>query len=133
MKVFISHVGKDESLARNVAKALRGEKLDVWLPSEQIFPGDNWAEQISRALQECEAMVALLTPGAMRSGNIEMEMGYALGSKQYRHRLIPVLVGDAPVEDMPWILQKFHYVRWNPDEGIESLAREIVGALMAAA
>ena len=133
MKVFVSHVGKDEALARGVAQALRGEKLEVWLPSEQIYPGDNWAEKISRALQECEAMVALLTPGALRGGNIKLDMGFALASKQYRQRLIPVLVGDAPVEDMPWILKNFHYVRWDPRDGIESLAREIAGALLAAA
>ena len=133
MKVFISHVGKDEALARGVAKALRGEKLEVWLPSEQIYPGDNWAEKISRGLQECDAMVALLTPGAPRGGNVELDMGFALGGKQYRQRLIPVLVGDTPIEEMPWILKNFHYVRWDPQDGLESLAHEIVGALMAAA
>lgn len=133
MKVFISHVGKDEALARAATKALRGEKLAGWLPSEQIYPRDNWAEKISPALEECETMVALLTSGARHGGNIEMDMGFALASKQYRHRLIPVLVGDAPVEDTPWILEKFPHVRWQPQERIEPLAREIVGVLTAAA
>jgi hypothetical protein len=48
MKVFLSYSAGDASLARKIASGLRRERLAVWLPEEEILPGD--FEQLSRTL-----------------------------------------------------------------------------------
>jgi hypothetical protein len=136
MKVFISHSLPGTFLARAIASGLRNEGLQVWLAENEILPGDNWAERVSQALKECDAMVALLTPDTLQTGNVQWEMSFAMGAKAYRHRLIPVLVGtemEMPARSLPWILERFRVVRLaEPDKAGEAV-REVAEALMTAA
>lgn len=134
MKIFISYSQRDATIARQIAGALREEGLQVWLPENEILPGDNWAERVSQALNECDAMVAILTPDTLQNGNVQLEMGYALSHKSYRRRLFPVLVGPSDTvapESMPWILERFRVLRLRSAEEARSVAREIAGALVA--
>lgn len=135
MKVFISHAHKDAALARKVASILRESGLDVWDQEYEIMPGENWAEKISQALKESEAMVVLLTPEALESSNVLWEIAYALGEESYKKRLIPVIVGNPdklPEEKMPWILRRLRIVNL-PEQGkdeedirkIASVLREV--------
>ena len=81
MKVFISHSPRGAALAQAVAVGLRREGLETWLPVDEVMPGDNWAERVSSALAECEAMVVLLTPDTATADNVQWEMSFALGNK----------------------------------------------------
>ena len=46
MLVFISHSSKDTSVARQLAHRLSEAGLKVWLPEDEILPGDNWAKKV---------------------------------------------------------------------------------------
>lgn len=136
MKVFLSHSPRDAGLARDIAGGLRREGLAVWLADEEIFPGDNWAERVSQALKECDAMVALITPDAGASSNVQWELGFAMGNKAYRKRVIPVLVGDdthRPPGNVPWILERFRVVRLDSSGDTNKAIQEIAESLAAAA
>lgn len=136
MKVFISHSPRGAALAQAVAVGLRREGLETWLPVDEVLPGDNWAERVSSALAECEAMVVLLTPDTLTSDNVQWEMSFALGNKAYRHRLVPVLVGnekDMPATALPWILERFQFLRLEEPGHTDELVHAIVGSLLAAA
>ena len=113
MQVFISYSHSDSPLAARVSKALRKTGLQVWDPDVNLLPGDNWAAEVGRALEESDAMVVLLTPTSILSPHVKADMAYALGSKSYRNRLIPVAVGgreQLPKGEIPWIVQKLHWV-----------------------
>ena len=135
MKVFISHASTDAKLTRRVADVLKEAGFQVW-DYTQVLPGDNWGTQLAEALQESDAMVVLLTPDALRSPNINHEVGYALGKEGYKGRLIPVLAAPPerlPKEDIPWILRSFRMIHLPNQEGDEEGLREIVRALRDAA
>ena len=66
MKVFISYAQQDAALAGRVAEALQGDGLEVWNAERNLLPGDNWAAEVGRALEESEAMVVLLTSRSHR-------------------------------------------------------------------
>lgn len=135
MRVFISHAGDGAELARSLAEGLRKEGLAVWLAQEEILPGDNWAEVTSQALKECQAMVVLFTPEAARSKNVLHEVGFALGSKSYRGRLLPVLLeptDTVSLEAIPSVLQRYLIRLAGPDKVKEGV-KEITHALLAAA
>ena len=137
MKVFISHAHSDEQLAQKVAAILQEAGLEVWDAKREIMPGDNWAQQVSNALQESEAMVVLLTPDAVRSEWVRWEMRwdieYALGEARFRSRLIPVVAGDPEVlntERVPWILRHQKMVDLTEHENEEEGIREVARALL---
>ncbi len=126
MKVFISHTRQGADLARKFASGLRKEGLDTWLAENEVLPGDNWAEKVSQALNDSQAMIALLTPDALESGWVLQEVGFALGSQSYRQRVIPVLVGSAtqiPLESIPTVLRRFQIIRLVDNNVVDAIKK----------
>ncbi len=136
MKVFLSYTHNDSFLAKKIASALIKNGLDVWNAETEILPGDNWAEKISTALKQSDAMVVLLTPESLESRVVQREIEYALGDKSYNKRLIPVLVGSEESissESIPWILQKLQIIRLSKPEQTDEGINKITEALKLAA
>ena len=134
MQVFISHDFKDIKLAQKVAQTLRDSGFDVWDDS-QLFPGENWAKVKGQALEESDAMVVLLTPNSVISPNISHEIGYALGKKEYKGRLITVIAANSEQlksTDIPWILKKCRIIRLpnleKDQKGLEKIAKVLKSA-----
>ena len=111
MRIFISHAANDEDFARKLGSQLSALGFEVWDPSEQLLPGDNWALKIGEALEESRTMIVLLSPDSMKSDWVRREIQYALGDRNYEGRVFPVMV--RPTEEVPWILHKFHMLRTN--------------------
>ena len=132
MQVFISHSDSDSPLAARVSRALRKAGLQVWDPDLHLFPGDNWPAEVGRALEESDAMVVLLTPSSISSPHVKAEMMYALGSKSYRNRLIPVAVGgreQLPQGEIPWVVRQLRWVDLPNPEGGDPEIEPIADAL----
>lgn len=91
MKVFLSYTAPDRELARQLSTHLQKEGLLIWDPDVEVFPGDNWAKVIGKALESSDAMVALVTPNSLDSDWFAHDVSYALSHEQYAWRLIPVL------------------------------------------
>ena len=132
MKVFISHSHSDAPLAATISKRLQEKGFDVWDPDLHLLPGDNWAAEIARALDESQAMVVLLTPNSVTSSNVKREIEYALGSKNYRNRLIPVVIGGRErisSKEIPWIIRRLRLFEVDDaghrDSQIEQIANQI--------
>jgi len=132
MKVFISHSHKDELLAKKVANVLKKSGLEVW-DDREILPGDNWADKISQALNESNAMVVLLTPDSLNSRSVRHEIEFALGEKRYSKRLLPVIVGSARdhlFDNVPWVLKHFKSIVLERTESTEEDLKSIAAALL---
>ena len=134
MQVFISHAAEDEGIAEKIANVLEKENFKVWY-DRQILPGQNWAEEIAKALRRSRAMIVLLTPASLGSERVRREIQYALGDETYSHRVIPVTVG--PLEklskkDIPWILQSFNTINLPERGGSDREIKRIAEALKAA-
>ena len=108
--------------------------LDVWDPDHDLLPGDNWAGEVARGLEESEAMVVLLTPAAASSPDVNRNIAYALGAKNYSNRLIPVVVGGLerfPAAEVPWIVRRMPWFELDDTETeppkVEPIAEAILG------
>ena len=111
-RVFLSYAHDYAALAQRVCKALAESGLQVSDPDRDHLPGENWAAEVARALEESQAMVVLLTPAAIGSPDVKRNIEFALGANNYSNRLIPVVVGglehfpavEVPsiVRHMPW-------------------------------
>jgi TIR domain len=136
MKVFINYSHKDEALATELADRLEAAGLDPWFDKREILPGDNWAEKTSEGLKESNAMVVLLTPNSVKSEPVQANVSFALSDKSFRHRVIPVVVGDfeeSGPERIPWILKKLKPVSLVENKADDNGFDEIVQALKDAA
>ncbi len=136
MKVFLSHAHADAPLAARICKALADSGLDVWDPDRDLLPGDNWAGEVARALEESEAMVVLLTPAAASSPDVQRNIEYALGAKNFSNRLIPVVVGDLkgfPASEVPWIVRRMPWFELDDAETESPRVQPIAEAILSQA
>ncbi len=113
MNVFISYSHADKKWADALRSGLTDEGFEVTVPGDDIEPGENWHLEIGKALDRANAMVVLLSPDSIESRYIRAEIEYALGSPNFRDRLIPLLV--KPTDDVPWILRKQQFIRATKD------------------
>jgi hypothetical protein len=114
MQVFISHASADQQLAEDLATELQKAGINAWDAYRSLFPGDNWALEIGKALEASDVMLVLLTQNSHRSQTIKRDVQYALTSGNYRGRVLPILIDFVPLpagEDVPWILMHLQSVR----------------------
>ena len=136
MKVFMSYSDSDAMLAARVSDALENNGLEVWDSDRELFPGDNWAAEVARALEESDAMVVLLTPAVAGSRWVKRDVEYALGAKNFSNRLIPVVVGDRdqfPTNEMPWIVRRMPWFSLEDPEAEQPDVEPIAKAILAQA
>ena len=70
-------------------------------------------------------MVVIVSPAAGKSERVHREVEFALGSRRYADRLIPVVV--KPTRDMPWILDELEPVSVKKAKG--AVSRHVIEAL----
>ena len=132
--MFLAHAHDDAPLAARISRALAESGLDVWDPDHALFPGDNWAGEIARALEESQAMIVLLTPAATNSPDVKRNIEYALGAKNYRNRLVPVVVGGLehfPAARVPWIVRDMPWVELDDSENEPPKVEPIAEAILS--
>ena len=127
MKVFLSNARKDDELARKLRSQLQEEGFAVWTPEDQISPGENWAKEVAKGLDNSELMVILVTPRAFESDVLRQNVEFAIGSEKYADRVFSVFVGataDAG-KDVPWILLKLPHRQVKSVRGFPEVVRDI--------
>jgi len=122
MNVFISYASQDVEWARELTKALKRSGFRAWDPSE-IGPGENWSLEIGKALEKSDAMVVLLSPASARSESVKREIDYALTSKRFHERLIPVMVKQTT--KYPWVLADLVIEKGEPNEVVKRIAKRL--------
>src|SRR5262245_58568360 len=98
--VFLSYHSGHAAWVAKLKTALEAKELKVWLDSDQILPGDRFAEALERGLQSSRAVALIVSSGSLQSDWVKEEYYRALGlANATRHglRLIPVLIESVSV------------------------------------
>jgi len=114
MKAFISFSSADKVAAEAFVDLLRLHYIDFFY-SERSLKGGYFAEDIAKAIGECQRFIVLVSPEAMKSEWVRKEVSMAMSREHLRGKVLPVLIADTPNwhELHPDIckLQKFDYFR----------------------
>jgi TIR domain-containing protein/uncharacterized protein DUF4189 len=95
-RIFITYSSKDQKVARTICTALENRGLACWISSRNVKPGQNYQEQIVRAIRGARVMVLVFTTNANNSNEIKKELALA---SQNNLVVIPVRIEDvAPNE-----------------------------------
>ena len=90
-RIFISHSSKDQKVARTICTALENRGLTCWEYSRNVQPGQNFQEQIVRAIRAAKIMLLVFTANANSSNEIKKELAIA---SQNNLVVIPVRIED---------------------------------------
>ena len=94
-KIFISYSHEDEELAIPYAQlASIGREKYVFFDKVSLKPGDNWAEEISKALDECDMVMLLWCIHSSKSSYVKIEYETALKKGK---QIAPVLLDYTPL------------------------------------
>lgn len=126
-RVFLSYARNDKELAHVLSRELKNHGVMVW-DDQSIEPGDRWLEEIKKALERCNSMIALLNEHSFSSSYVRDELEHAFFDERYKHRLLPVLIGgtsESAFSRLPWVLTKLATLRITDRESPEEMAKRI--------
>ncbi|MBN1201918.1 MAG: SUMF1/EgtB/PvdO family nonheme iron enzyme [Anaerolineae bacterium] len=125
-QVFISYKRDDsDDFVRWLAAGLRAAGVHTWVDVEDIDPGENWDVAVERGLDACDAMIAVLTPGAVKSRNVRDEWSFFLDEDK---PVYPVMLQKCRV---PYRLRRVQHIDFSRDP--DGALADLLDALGAAA
>jgi len=80
--IFISYSSKDREKAEQLTELLASAGLSVWIDKQGIGAATSWSGEISKAIEECKALVLLLSPTSIESDNVRKEVSLAAERKK---------------------------------------------------
>jgi hypothetical protein len=123
LHVFLCHASEDKEAVRELSRFIKGLGHDPWLDEDKLIPGQDWDEEIRRALKQADVVLVCLSAKSTKRGYIQKELKRALDiSDEFppgEIYLIPVRLTDCTV---PERLQRLHYVDLYRPSGSERLA-----------
>lgn len=125
--VFLSYHSGDAAWVAALRSALVAKNFKVWLDSDQILPGDRYAEALERGLESSRSVALIVSSGSLQSNWVKEEYYRALGlaNSNASLRLIPVLIEAVPV---PGFLSSRSWADFrDPAKFEESLNRLCMG------
>ena len=132
-QVFLSHARKDKAIANSLAKELQRQGFKVWY-DKNISQSSNWSEEINKALDDSDSMIAILNQHSFSSSYVRNELQHAFFDDRYKNRLLPVLISSTSDTDfarLPWVLTKMTFLKISEQQSTENIAKAIVKRFIA--
>lgn len=128
LKVFLCHSSADMEAARKLYNRLQGEGgFEPWLDQESLVPGQNWREEIPRAVNSCDVfLVCLSSTSVTKEGYLQREIRYALDVAEEKPEeaifIIPVKLEEC---EIPTRLREWQWANLYQENGYEKLIRAL--------
>ncbi len=111
LRVFLCHSSGDKPVVHKLYKRLVADGIDAWLDKEKLLPGQDWKQEIPRAVREADIVLICLTKNSVnKTGYVQKEMKFALDVAEEQPSgaifLIPVRLEEC---DVPDSLSKYHW------------------------
>ncbi len=124
-RVFLSHATADRRFATRLANALRGLGIQVWYSRSHLRAGQQWQDEIGRALKTCTWFLVVLSPAAVRSFWVKRELTYALEQRRYVGNIVPLVFRPCRPDKLSWTLGGYQRVDFTGPlkDGLHELLR----------
>ena len=79
LRVFLCHSSGDKPAVRELHHRLLADQIDPWLDEEKLLPGQDWSQEIGKAVRTSDVVIVCLSRGATsKVGFVQKEIKYAL-------------------------------------------------------
>ncbi|MES2326751.1 MAG: TIR domain-containing protein [Pseudomonadota bacterium] len=124
--VFISYATADRKEALSICKAIERRGTKCWISSRDVAPGENYQEEIVRAIRSSRAMVLVFSDAANNSDEIKKELSLAS-----RHHVPVMALRIEDVQPSDAFAYELSTRQWIDafagwDKSIDALVRRIV-------
>jgi hypothetical protein len=75
--LFVSYARQDVEFAQQLSTDLQQKGVPVWIDQLSIRSGEDWPDIIAKAIEECQAMLVILSPHSIKSTWVIRELAFA--------------------------------------------------------
>jgi serine/threonine protein kinase len=127
LKLFLCHCSENKPEVRELYRRLRSIGISAWFDEEDLLPGQEWRDEIPRAVGDADVVVVCLSEHSLtKKGFVQKEIRFALdvADEQPSGRIfiIPVRLVDCDVPDR---LKKWQWVNLFEDHGFDRLVKAL--------
>jgi hypothetical protein len=124
-ELFISHASSDTQFVNRLIRVLNRHRIRFWYSRSHLVGAQQWHDEIGKALSRCDWFLLILSPAAVRSVWVKRELRYALETKRYNDRIIPVLLRACEYGELSWTLDAIQMIDFAEDfeQGCRALFR----------
>jgi hypothetical protein len=123
-KLFLSYSSADRAVAHRIASTLESGGIRVWVDSFELNIGDSLIEKLQSVVASTDYLLVLLSPSAVQSKWVRMELSAARDLQMKGVTLLPAIVQDCVIPPPFAQLQSID-LRVNFDLGLEKLIQQI--------
>ena len=125
MRIFVSYAREQHEIADRIALGLRNEGHTVFFDHDALSPAEDFDAKIREELASSQLFVFLISPDSVTPGGYTLtELGLARQRwPSPRGRVLPVMVGDTPFDDIDPYLRAVTVLQPAGDVVAEVLAR----------
>ncbi len=127
LQIFLCHSSGDKAAVRDLYYRLSVEGFNPWLDEENLLPGQDWQQEIPKAVHDSDVVIVCLSRSAInKAGYVQKEIKYALDIADEKPDgtifLIPLKLEEC---DVPERLSRWQWVNFFEDRGFERLMRAL--------
>lgn len=125
LNLFLSYGRKDgKTFAMQLFQDLTSAGYRVWLDLDEIAMGGDFTQEIERAIDTCDVMLALISPSSLASGWCRAEQLRAIRKGK---RVIPLMI--TPDVELPLALEHLNYIDFSTPERYAPMLRDLLSDL----
>jgi hypothetical protein len=124
LKAFLCHSSQDQSFARILYQKLHAVPgLAPWLDEYDLFPGDNWNYEITKAIEETDVVIVCLSRNSVtKEGYIQKEIRKVLDLADEKPEgtifVIPVKIEEC---EIPRRLSQWQWLNYSEEGSFDRL------------
>ena len=127
LQVFLCHSSGDKEAVRTLYDKLHIEGIDPWLDEEKLLPGQDWEQEIKKAVRTSDVVLVCLSRKSInKSGFVQKEIKYALDIAEEKPEgtiyIIPLKLEECDIPDQ---LHRWQWVKLFEGNGLEKLMQSL--------
>lgn len=128
IQLYFSYSPADQKLANGLREKLVKYGYSIFMPDENIMPGENWESALSDTLESVDGIIFLITVSNYQTEKTKFEMELAIRQSAIRvmgeHSkiLIPLIEDGLKIPEM---LQNYQFLKIKPQANLQELADKI--------
>jgi hypothetical protein len=126
LKAFLCHAHDDRAAVKALYSHLLNDGVDAWLDKENILPGQDWRQEIRKAVGESDVVIVCLSNHFKHKGYRQVEVSIALEQAALQPEG-EIFIIPARLEDCETLLslEKWHWVDLFDKNGYEKLIKSL--------
>jgi anti-anti-sigma factor len=127
LQAFLCHSSSDKPAVVEIYRKLTGEGFLPWLDTQDLLPGQDWAEEIPKAVQRCDVVLVFMSQESItKAGYVQKEIKHALDvADQQPEGTIYIITVRLEACEVPSRLRRWHWVDLFSEQGYNKLLRAL--------